>query len=488
MRTTHRPQPRRGATGILAVALVALAAVLALPVAAPAQTPPDVLVLLVDDLGIEHVGVYGIGADPIPMPNVDALAADGLIFQNAWSNPVCSPTRVTLHTGRWAVHHGVGQGVSDDTWPGMQLEEVTLAELLRDHAPTPYATGAFGKWHMGMDESLGGTSAPQLAGYDHFEGTRGNVIDPETYYEYTKITNGVETVETQYLTSATVDDVIAWVGEHQSGPWLAYAAFHAPHGPAHWPPEELHTQDTGDTTVQTQYRAMAEAADHEIGRLLDSIDTANTLIVWASDNGSVGFVAQPPVNGKRAKHTVFEGGVRVPFVVSGDLVVPGQVDHPTSFADLYPTIAELAGATVPPEAELDGTGFAAYLSDPSAPPHRDFNYTERFEPNGKDADRDFWQQAARDARYKLLRNEEGKEGFFDLVTDPWETANLLPGLTPEEQQSYDALSLFLDELSADDGGGGGGGCDLGQPGDPCSDGADCCSGKCKGPPLAKTCR
>lgn len=453
---------------------------LTLPATAGAQTPPNVLVVLVDDLGIEHVELFGVGSQFLPTPTLDALAAGGLVFENAWSEPICSPTRAVLLTGRYPFRTGVGEAVQSDADKGLALSELTLPEVLRFHAPTPYATAAFGKWHLGMDPSLGGLAAPNEAGFEHFEGTRGNLTpDGETYFDYTKITDGVGEPASGYLTSDTIDWAASWIATAPE-PWFAYVALHAPHSPTHLPPEDLHTQDPGDGSVLNLYRAMAEAADTEIGRLLDSVNLASTVVVFLSDNGSASSVTLPPFSSKRSKRTVFEGGVRIPMVIGGASVSLGRVADPVNVADVFATVVELAGATLP-EGNYDGVSLVPYFSEPQAGPLRAFNFTETFSPNGPGP----WSsrfEAARDARYKLVTNGS-REGFFDLVADPYETTELLSSgtLSPGEQASYDALRAYFAELDA-------GACELLQAGEACVDDAECCSNKCRGGPGRKTCR
>ncbi|MHC5212536.1 MAG: sulfatase-like hydrolase/transferase, partial [Planctomycetota bacterium] len=130
----------------------------------------NVLIVVADDLGVDMVGAYGEGSDPPPTPVIDSLASQGVLFRNAWSNPVCSPTRAALLTGRPAFRNGIGYIV--DASPNnlaLPYAEVTLPEMLALGTGGNYRSGAFGKWHLGND-SVGGALAPNLAGFDHFAG------------------------------------------------------------------------------------------------------------------------------------------------------------------------------------------------------------------------------------------------------------------------------------------------------------------------------
>ncbi len=453
--------------------LSTLVTLLLVPGFAAAQTPPNILVMFLDDLGMEHIGLYGIGSEFIPTPNIDSIAADGLLFQNAWAYPVCSATRGALLTGRFPFRTGLGESVQSDADLGLQPEELTLAEALRFHAPTPYATGAFGKWHLGMDETLGGISAPNDQGFEHFEGTQAN-LEPvgETYYDYTKITDGTSELVSGYLTSDTVNWAADWIATAPE-PWFAYISFNAPHSPVHMPDPELHSQDPGDLSTLNQYRAMAETADTEISRLLAAVDTSNTVIFVLSDNGSASVVTLDPFVPSRSKQTPFEGGVRVPFVVGGGPVALGSVDHPVNVADVFATVVDLANVTLP-EGDYDGVSFASYFDDSGAGPVRTFNYTEKFSPNGVGGSKNTCFQAARDDRYKWLTNGS-KEGFIDLEEDPFETIPLRwSQLSGSERDRFDEIRGWVENtLDAAC-------CNDAKVGESCFFNNDCCSRDCAG--------
>lgn len=457
----------------LLLALVLLAvSFLCAPAPGSSQTPPNVLVLVLDDLGMEHLAVYGIGNEFIQTPSLDSIAADGLVFENAWADPVCSASRAALLTGRFPFRTGIGESVQEEGDAGLPLSELTLAEALRFYAPTPYSTAAFGKWHLGMDPSLGGLDAPANQGFEHFEGTEAN-LEPvgETYYDYTKITDGVAQATSGYLTSDTIDWTIDWVTTVPE-PWFAYVAFHAPHSPVHMPDPKFHHRDPLDLSTLNEYRAMAETLDTEIGRLLAVIDRENTVVIAITDNGSAKSVTLPPFVPGRSKQTPFEGGVRVPLLVGGGSVASGTVPHPVNAVDLFATVVEIAGVSLPP-GTYDGVSLAPYFDDPGAGPVRAFNYTEKFSPNGF-GNRDVCIQAARNDRYKYLTNGV-LEGFIDLENDPYERVPLrISDLNGEERAALtdlrDYIGTTLDAAC----------CDGKKSGESCFFDSDCCSGHCDG--------
>jgi arylsulfatase A-like enzyme len=363
----------------------------------PPVVPPrdNVLIVIADDVGVDMIGVYGEGAAPPPTPVIDALASRGVLFRNAWSNPVCSPTRASLLTGRHAFRTGVGHivdAVPDN--PALSLDEITLPEMLALGTDGAYASAAFGKWHLGS-AAVGGALAPNLAGFDHFAGALANFHGAETYSSWTRVVDGAAEQTTKYATTDTVDSALAWLADAPE-PWFAYVAFNSAHFPYHAPPEALHTIDLSQAGPPAQdpgpyYRAMVQAMDTELGRLLDGLGpavTERTTIVFLGDNGSPGDVSTPPFPASHAKGTLFEGGVNVPFIVSGPLVANAgrECAALVGVTDVYATVADAAqvdlGAVLP-GVVLDSLSLAPYLADPLAPSGRTTVFSEYFHPNGQ---------------------------------------------------------------------------------------------------------
>jgi arylsulfatase A-like enzyme len=433
--------------------------------------PPDrrwnILILLADDLGVDLVGAYARGADLPATPNVDALAAQGVLFRNAWANPLCSPTRATIQTGRYSFRTGIGWLVFFSGGGALRLEETTLPEMLETEAPTPYATGAFGKWHLGNSRN-GEFDSPNLAGYSHFEGSPSNI--ERSYFYWFKVAQGETSIEQDYATSDTVDSALRWIAGVRE-PWLAYVAFNAPHSPLHAPPTRLHSVDLGGAGSPTgnprpYLKAMIEALDTEIGRLLRSIDPEileRTVIFFLADNGSAGSL--PPFDPARAKGTLHEGGINVPFIVPGSIVAePGRESSALiNTTDIFATAAELAGIDVAGRESaaerLDSVSLLPYLLDPTGPPRRGTIFAEMFAPNRWPPLA--WNYAIRDERYKLIRMEGAwpadrrgprfppfPEQFYDLKADPFEHRDLLldPPLSFDAQDHYERLNVELDGL------------------------------------------
>jgi arylsulfatase A-like enzyme len=351
----------------------------------------NILVVVADDIGVDMFDFYQTGAETPITPNIDNLINAGTVFTNVWSNPFCSPTRVTLQTGRYGLHTGIGYLIegNDSTYP-MQVEEITLPEMLDAGTGGLYTHAAIGKWHMGRGDSVGGNLAPNMAGYQHFAGTMTNISD---YYSWEKVVNGVVSTSTTYATSDSIDEALNWLST-VTQPWFLYLSFNAPHVPYHAPPAHLHQEDLSmagppETDKRPYYKAMVEAMDSELGRLFAGIGSAmaNTNVIFVGDNGSPGGVTIPPFDNTHGKGTLFDGGINVPLIISGPAVVDGGISNGlANTTDLYATVAELAGvdlaSVIPAETTLDSVSLVPYLLDNQAASIREFIYSENFVPNG----------------------------------------------------------------------------------------------------------
>jgi arylsulfatase A-like enzyme len=451
------PHPRTRA-----FALSAASAALAACAGGGGSTPTpssagNVLVIVADDVGVDMIGAYAEHPAHPPTPNIDALAANGVLFRRAYANPTCSPSRATILTGRYGFRTGIGEPIRQDL-PDYSLapDEITLPELLELGLPLGVDTSAIGKWHLGS-RFAGEFDHANQQGFDWFQGTLGNLFDGETYFQHEKVTNGLPATSFEYATTEQVDDAIARLSTMRE-PWLLYVAFNAAHVPFHAPPPNLHTYvltGTPQTNPVEHYGAAVEAIDTEIGRLLDTLPPAvraKTTIVFLGDNGSPNEATTTPSVPGNAKGTLYEGGVRVPLIVSGrDVAAPGrEVDAFVQTVDLFPAVAEMLGVDValamPDARPIDGISLLPYLRDPSQAPLRAWVFAEVFTPNG------FGPYSAvgrmvRDTRWKLIERIPGAELFFDMQGLTFEGASLLPGvLTPEQQAGYDALRAQLDAL------------------------------------------
>ncbi|MCA9489553.1 MAG: sulfatase-like hydrolase/transferase [Myxococcales bacterium] len=411
----------------------------------PPELPPDVLVILADDLGTDKVAVYAEHDRPPPTPNLDALAARGTLFRNAWATPLCSPTRAALVTGRMPRRTGVGANLQPGSRKELPLAERTLPELLSE-APDPWSTAWIGKWHLSTPTSPSNVHHPNLQGFDHFWGTLTNLYDElqpdaihDGYYHWDLVDDGQVTKRSDYATSAVVDEAIARMADLPH-PWLIVVAMHAAHRPLDEPPTELTPVVLGgpDATVPDQYHAVVEAMDTELGRLLGAVDDDRTLTFFLGDNGTPDFAILPPWNANRGKESMFEGGINVPMLAAGPGVAVGaETPALVHVVDLFATVADLAGVALPDD--VDGRSLRGVLADPTAP-LRDVLHTERFEPAGPPPYRLDW-RASRGPRFKVFERVEDEEiRVYDLegrVDDG--VAIELDALDPSERAEVDAL-------------------------------------------------
>ncbi|MFQ5644408.1 MAG: sulfatase-like hydrolase/transferase [Thiogranum sp.] len=439
----------------------------------------NILLIIADDFGVDAHGLYGIASSAAPTPTIDSLATQGVRFDRAWSNPVCSPTRASILTGRYSFRTGVGSATTNQA---IDKDEYTVADALGSMG---YSTALIGKWHLGTDLF----NSPDRLGFDHYAGyLSGQLPD---YYNWDKVTNGVHTTVTNYATTENVDDAISWVTAQEASdpnkPWFLWLAFNAPHDPFHKPPDNLHSFDylSGTTTDITAnplpyYQAMVEAMDTEINRLLNAIDRANTTIIFIGDNGTPKEVAVPPANTLRVKGTLFQGGVWVPLIISepGVTLTSETNGALVNAADLFSTIIEIAGGAVsnlvPSGTAIDSVSLVPLLQNPALSSQCEYVLAEQFNQPPKNIDG----KTIRNDQYKLIRYDLGGERFYRMSNDPAlyptdEANNLLSeSLTTEEQANYDALSNELNSLL-------GGGytdrvCSIDTDGDGVSDDQDNC--------------
>lgn len=454
-------------------------------------TPPpplNVLLILADDLGVDQVGSYARNypcpqcvtphADPCT-PNLDALADGGVRFTNAWSSPLCTPSRAQLLTGKRASQLGLGVVIELGP-PGMNPDETTIADLVP-------LNGAFGKWHLA--DVVQGWSHPLDCGFFPFLGTMWNLNPPPedgpTYFDWRKY-DGLNAPVQQmtYATTETTDDAIAWLNQLNTaaGPWFLYVSYHAPHAPRHCPappsPPNACSNDFWGSCPNCGYaqevcetHAMTQALDHEVGRLLAQVDHTDTVVIFAGDNGTPQPAAHEPFPVSHAKATLYQGGINVPLIVSAPDAAPSEVHSLVHLSDVLATVTDLT--QVPQPAGLDSVSMAQYFAPlhaaPAALPRR-YVYSEKFAPNftpvaglppsGYSAD--YHDRTLRNDRFKLIeRNMPGSLGVHEfycfyngsvgappppqdpaITPDPHEQQNLMSSMAtwkPDIQANYDEL-------------------------------------------------
>ncbi len=321
---------------------------------APAPRP-HIVIFLADDLGSFDVGWRG---GEIPTPNIDKLARGGKSLEQFYVQPVCSPTRAALLTGRYPLRHGLQVGVvRPHAQYGLPLDERTLPQALSE---VGYSTAIVGKWHLGFFEK---EYLPTNRGFQQQYGHYNGALDYFTHdrdggHDWHR--NDKVNRDEGYSTHLIAKEATRIVNEHDpSKPLLLYVPFNAVHGP-YQVPEEYTKPFTKLTGTRKQYAGMLVAMDEAIGQITTAIDQRGmrdkTLFIFSSDNGgpSPGKITS---NGKlrAGKGTVYEGGCRVCAFATWDGVIkPGEVQDPLHIVDWYPTLLKLAGAKLDQAKPLDG--------------------------------------------------------------------------------------------------------------------------------------
>jgi arylsulfatase A-like enzyme len=338
---------------------------------AAAAPRPNVVCFLLDDLGYTDVSYHG-GA--IKTPHIDRLAAAGAKLEAFYVQPVCSPTRAALMTGRYPMRHGLQVGVVRP-WAnyGLPLDERTLAQALQSAG---YTTAICGKWHLGhfAPEYL-----PTRRGFTHQYGHYNGALDYFTHerdggFDWHRDDQICR--DEGYTTVLLGNEAVRLIEKQDAQkPLFLYVPFNAPHTPLQALPEHLKLYEHIENRQRRTYCAMVHAVDEQIGRIATAIEkrglTGNTLFIFSSDNG--GPLAQGATNGKlrAAKGTLYEGGVLVPaFATWTGHIKPGTVIHePLHIVDWYPTLLKLAGAKTEQKHAPDGLDIWPVLTAGAKSPH-----------------------------------------------------------------------------------------------------------------------
>ncbi len=324
---------------------------------------PNVVTLLVDDLGYRDIGCYG---GPVKTPVLDKLAAGGVRFTDFHSGaPTCSPSRATFLTGRLNPRTGV-YSVLDERFHRMHLREseTTIAEVLKENG---YATAHFGKWHLGMPVQNRDNPTPADHGFDYWfgvvNGPGGSHRNPTNF-----LRNGerVGTIE-GYSCQIVVNEALTWLDEHRDGdePFFLNLWFNEPHDPIA-APDEIVSQYGALNEREAIYSGTIDNTDRAIGRLVAKLEKLgeldNTIIIYSSDNGSYLQDRNGELRGK--KGALFEGGHRVPGIAYWKGGIPGGrvEDEPAGAVDLLPTLCGLIGIEKPEGVHLDGSDLAPLLT------------------------------------------------------------------------------------------------------------------------------
>jgi arylsulfatase A-like enzyme len=448
---------------IPSVLLVAATVVVAQ--AAPAPSRPHIVFLLADDLGWGDVGFHG---SEIKTPCLDRLAAGGARLEQFYVQPVCSPTRSSLMTGRYPMRHGLQTGVVRP-WAqyGLPLEERTLPQALKEAG---YATAICGKWHLGHFEPA---YLPTHRGFDRQYGLYNGMIDYFTHVRdggHDWHRDDKACYDEGYSTHLIAREAVRLVTGHDARrPLFLYVPFNAVHAPLQVPDE--YTKPYGHLRPQRRnYAGMVAAMDEAIDQIVAALQRKgmmeNTLIVFSSDNGgpSPGTVTS---NGpfRAGKGTLYEGGVRVAaFATWQGKIKPGTVvDEPLHMVDWYPTLLKLAGAPLAQKLPLDGKDAWPAIVEGKRSPHDEILHNAaptsgairigdwKLVINGSRGTAEdppaagvAKKEAKKKAKQRPAKSDpDGRVELFNIARDPYEKSDLsgqLPEKVKELRARYDALA------------------------------------------------
>jgi len=436
---------------------------------APNERPPNIVLILADDLGWNDLTFAGggVASGTVPTPNIDSIASDGVVFTNGYAaNGTCAPSRAALLSGRYGTRFGfeftptppgmtqltsmvasTGNRLREailyedvETVPyddmGMPGSEITIAELLKDQG---YQTAHIGKWHVGrtngmapndqgFDESLLMASGMYLPEDDPGVVNAKQDFDPIDRFlwkamRFAASFNGEDAFEpNQYLTDYYTEQAVNVIDANKDRPFFLYLAHWAPHTPLQASREDYEALSHIELHRERVYAAMIRSLDRGVGEVLDALKRngldENTLVLFTSDNGGAGYIGLPDVNApfRGWKISLFEGGIHVPYFAKWPARIPaGQsIASPVHHFDLYATAAAAGGASLPTDRKIDGVDLVPFAAgDNPGVPHEAL----------------FWRsgasQSALVSGWKLsVSDPPGREWLFDLTSDPTEQNDL----------------------------------------------------------------
>jgi arylsulfatase A-like enzyme len=446
---------------------------------APAAKP-NIIFILIDDLGWADTGPYG--NQHYDTPNLDRLAAEGMRFTNGYAAcAVCSPTRAAVMTGRYPARLGVtdwirarfqggdmpADGKNPSGWDrpeGRQLEtpqnalwmessEITIAEQLKQAG---YTSAYIGKWHLGMDDWY-----PRKQGFDlNFGGC--DFGQPPSYFDpYTNERHNIPGIPFlparqpgEYLTDREADEAANFIREHRDKPFYLNLANYAVHTPIQAKEdliEKYKAKGFSDSEQRIAYAAMVESMDDSVGRVMDTLDelalAENTLIIFTSDNGGLlGPTTNTPL--RSGKGYPYEGGVRVPVIARwpGVIQAGSTSDFPVTSVDYLPTISEVVGVDLPADRAIDGLSLVPLLKQSATTLDRDAIFWHFPHYRGKDV---VPYSIVRAGDWKFIKRYDGKPyELFDLKSDPAETSDI-SAEQPEKVAELDQmLAQWLEDTKA----------------------------------------
>ncbi|MDF1850254.1 MAG: sulfatase-like hydrolase/transferase [Verrucomicrobiales bacterium] len=421
------------------------------------KTKPNLLVIMVDDLGYGDLSIYG--APDLKSPHIDGLMEAGLRIDSFYANcPVCSPTRASFLTGLYPDRAGVpgvirtplpGQSTS---WGNLRNDVPSLPSVLGEAG---YDTALIGKWHLGLEAP----DRPTDVGFDFFHGFLGDMMDD--YYKHLRhgkhyMRKNEEPIHPEgHATDLFTDWTVDYLASRKSAekPFFLFLAYNAPHTPIQPPRdwlEKVKQRESGISDKRAALVALIEHLDDGVGRVVNSLKKEglweNTVVVFTSDNGGQSNVGARNIPWRGGKQEMWEGGLRVGTSVTWPAAIEeGRItdEHDLMTMDLYSTLAEIGGATI--DHKIDGRSFLPLLMDEAYQPEPRPLFWVRLEGNQKYGGLPY--HAAKIGDWKLLRNTPFEPyQMFRLDTDSGETTEIPRQKAPQKyNELFRALMAHINE-------------------------------------------
>ncbi len=426
---------------------------------------PNIVIILADDMGWKDAGF--MGSKYYDTPAIDALAASGMIFTDAYSNaPNCAPTRACLLTGLYSPRHGIytvnssarGKSALRKIIPIenktiLDTSYVTIAELLKKNG---YVTTSIGKWHLGSD-SIG---LPQSQGFDENVGGY-HLGHPRSYFSPYQNPYLPDGHEGEYLTDRLTDEAIDFIERNKEHPFFLYLPHYAVHTPIQAEDSLIsifRNKEPDGGQNNPVYAAMIKSLDESVGEILMELKNQNllnnTIVIFMSDNGGRSRVtSMSPLRG--SKGMLYEGGIRVPLIVSweGKIEANSKNDLPVIGTDIFPTIVELTHTSIPDNFRFDGISLADNILGKEEIADRPVFwhfpvYLERY-GGMKTVWRTTPASAVRLGDWKLIEfYENGKVELYNLNDDIGETNDVSQEFPEKKEKLYDILDKWRTEINA----------------------------------------
>jgi len=411
---------------------------------------PNIVVFLADDLGYGDLGCYGNTV--IKTPNLDDFAKTALKFTHGYSaSSVCSPSRSAILTGRTPYRNGVFTWIPEGSEVHLRTSEITLANLLR---MLGYSTCHVGKWHLNGLFNSPKQPQPGDHGYEWWLATQNNAgpshMNPKNFVRNGKALGEIKGVSSEII----VNEAIGWLQKERdkTKPFLLSVWFHEPHLPIETAEkfQDLYPDIKAKDPDRAQHHGNVSQMDYAVGKLLRALEamklTGDTIIVFTSDNGPEGNGIKGRTRGSTGglrgrKRSLYQGGIRVPFMIAWPgKVPPGKTnDTPVVGSDLFPTLVNAAGGKIPLDRVIDGVNLAPLFAgkeiERKTPLY--FRYHGAVEP---------FKISLRQGDYTLLATANlAKFEMYNLKDDPKETKNLVE----TEPKVFERMRATLERLNAE---------------------------------------